>query len=279
MTVQGGPASIADFLDEVETVPKTLLIVNRTEPEQFRNLLEGGLAGQPVDVEEAITEDGDQNVVCLVEDGTTVAMSPLEELVEAYLLVNADRYRTGTRQLESGSFPDVLVGLDDVEFTVRGYPHSAKEKLLLILVSRFVEFRALEAGSGTLHSCFQRLSRLGDELGTKRVYRWLGDSEVGTHIYGVGDDLSAVADLDVTVHTGSGEELRRSWIVTFTPDTPSDQTSPEGDRSGAAAGSLALVAVETGPNVWRGLWTFDDERVARVERYLETHFQNENRDE
>jgi len=31
-------------------------------------------------------------------------------LEDAFLLINADRYRTGTAQIEAGPFPDVLTG-------------------------------------------------------------------------------------------------------------------------------------------------------------------------
>jgi riboflavin biosynthesis pyrimidine reductase len=51
--------------------------------------------------------------------------------------------------------PDVLDGLTETPFTLRGYPESNSEKLLLILVSRQIERLAWEGGSGTLRSSFQ----------------------------------------------------------------------------------------------------------------------------
>lgn len=257
-----GPHSLEEFIDRAPPSEKSLLLFNRTRAEPVVNLLERGLADQPVPVAERQLPEGQEDLVCLLEDGEVVATSPLSHLEEAYLLVNADRYRTGTRQIESGSFPDVLTGLADVEFTVRGYPASAKEKLLLILLSRFIERRALEAGAGTLRSTFQRLSRLDDEYGTRTIYEWLAESDVDTHVYGVHDDPEVVADMDVTVHAGRDDHYRRSWVVVF---------RPHADDSGAD-GHAALVAVQTDSNRWRGTWTFDPARVTRIEDYVSCRF-------
>lgn len=255
------PASLAGFIDRVETSKKTLLVVNRTEPVQFVNLLEQGVEDQPVSVVDRYFPDGVDDLVCLVEDGDVIATSPLAELESSYLLVNADRYRTGTAQIESGSFPDVLTGLDEVEFSLQGYPQSSKEKLLLILISRFIEFRALDCGAGRLRSTFQRLSRLDDEYGTRTVYDWVADTGVDTHVYGINDDPEVVDQLGVVVHAGDHEEYNRSWTVVFVP--------PEADDS---VDHAALVAIETGPNVWRGFWTYDPSRAERIDAYLRENF-------
>jgi len=248
------PASLSGFIDEVDTSEKTLLMVNRTEPKPFVDLLSAAFENQSVTVAEAQLPDETDDLVCLVEDGSVVATTPLSELSEAFLFVNVDRYRTGTRQSEIGAFPDVLTGLDDVEFTVSGFPKSAKEKLLLVLISRFIEHRALTAGTGEIHSTFQRLSRLDDEYGTRTMYRRLADSGVDTHIYGVRDEPNVVEDLGLTVHEGETEDYRRSWVVVFTPEEGTDH--------------VALVAVEVGPNVWRSMWTYDVDRTERIASYV-----------
>jgi hypothetical protein len=229
-------------------------------------LLERAFADQPVTVAETHRPESDEDVVCLLEGGEVVATTPLADLEEAFLLVNADRYRTGTRQVDASSFPAVLTGLDEVEFEVRGFPKSNKEKLLLILISRFIEARALWRGAGELHSTFQRLSRLDDEYGTRRMYESLAAAGVSTHVYGVRDAAAAVDDLEVTVHAGDHEEYRRSWVVVFAPPA-ADRDAPDSEH-----GPAALVAVETGPNVWRGTWTFDPARVDRIRSYLVRNF-------
>ena len=255
--------SLTAVIDEVEPSEKTLLLVNVTDravDPQLR-LLERVFDTETVDVATKDLPEGEQNLVCLVDDGEVVATSPWAELKTSFLLINTDRYRTGTKQIETGSFPDVLTGLDDIEFTVRGYPASNKEKLLLVVISRFIEFQALSAGRGEFDASFQLLSRLDDEYGTRRVYEWLAESDVSTHVYGVRDDPTAVDDLDVAVHANDDPELRRLWFVVYTPPEPMAEAEP-----------VALIAEETGPNVWRGLWTYDAARVDRVQQYVRTTF-------
>lgn len=130
------PATLSGFIDEVDVSEKTLLLLNRTKPEPFVDLLSKAFEGQSVAVTEKQIPEGKNDLVCLVDDGDVVATTPLSELTEAFLLVNVDRYRTGTRQSERGSFPDVLTGLDDTEFVVEGFPRSDREKLLLVVISR-----------------------------------------------------------------------------------------------------------------------------------------------
>ncbi len=254
------PATLSGFIDEVDVSEKTLLLLNRTKPEPFVDLLSRAFEDQSVAVTEKQIPEGENDLVCLVDDGDVVATTPLSELTEAFLLVNVDRYRTGTRQSERGSFPDVLTGLDDTEFVVEGFPRSDREKLLLVVISRFIEHRGLSNGSGELHSTFQRLSRLDDEYGTRTMYERLGNSDVETHVYGVQDDPDAVADLDVTVHSGASEEYRHSWVVVFTPGSRDDP------------GHVALVAVEIDRNVWRSVWTYDVDRTERIRSYMRERF-------
>jgi hypothetical protein len=254
------PATLSGFIDEVDVSEKTLLLVNRTEPKPFFDLLSKAFEGQSVTVAEKQIPEGVNDIVCLIEDGEVTATTPLSELAEAFLLINVDRYRTGTRQPDLGTFPDVLTGLDDVEFVVSGFPQSAKEKLLLIVIARFIEHRALTNGVGELHSTFQRLSRFDDEYGTRAMYKRLADSDVETHVYGVRDDPAVVEDLDLVVHEGSTDEYRRSWVVVFTPEAPD------------ATGHVALVAIEIGRNRWRSLWTYDPDRTERIRSYIRERF-------
>lgn len=122
-----------------------------------------------------------------------------------------------------------------MEFTVRGHPESNKEKLLLILMSR-IEFEALSAEGGELHSTFQRLSRLDDEYGTQQVYEWLAASRTATHVYGLNDAPSVANGLDVTVHADDSEPYRRSWVLVFTPRPPTAMLAPSrSSRSRPAA--------------------------------------------
>jgi hypothetical protein len=259
------PESLSSFIDEAPTSDKSLLLVNRTGPKPLADLLTTAFATQPISVAERHVPEGTDDLVCLIEDGRVVATSAFERLRETFLLVNVDRYRTGARPVETDRFPDVLTDLTETTFTVAGFPASNKEKLLLVVISRFIEHLALSVDGGRLDTTFQRLSRLDDEYGTRQMYELLGDSGVDTHVYGRPDDPEAVGGLDVVVHTGDTDPYRRSWVVAFTPG----ETSP-GDSDDPT--HAALVARETGPNVWRGMWTYDATRVSRLNSYIDAEF-------
>ena len=267
------PDSLSGFIDETAgSQEKTLLLLNRTEPQSLVGLLDRAFENQSIQIQERHIPEGDTDHVCLIEDGQVTATSSVADLRETFLLVNADRYRTGTGLPGTSSFPDVLTGLDDIEFTVRGFPESNKEKLLLVVISRFIEERALACGNGEFHSTFQRLSRLDDEYGTRKMYAWLGDSDVETHVYGVRDDPETVDGLDVIVHAGTTHEYRRSWVVLFTPETATGDASGGDIAAADACNPVALVALETGPNVWQSMWTYDRDRVERIKAYVEERF-------
>jgi hypothetical protein len=210
-----------------------------------------------------------ENLVLLTEDGEVVAGSTLGELGDAVLFVNSDLYITGSRSLADVDLPSVISGLDDATFTLRGYPESNRQKLLLITISRFIERVAWTAGDGTLRSSFQRLSRIDDEVGTREVYERVADSGVDAHLYGVPDELPS--DLDAVVHAGDDPDFTDSWFVVYRPPEGPHraESDPESDLVRGIEGGVALLAVETEPRVWRGLWTFDADRVARVNRYIE----------
>lgn len=61
---------------------------------------------------------------------------------------------------------------------------SNNEKLVLVVLSRYIEKQAFNAGDGTLQTTFQRLARLDDEHGTKRVYDRLSKTDLDVHVYG-----------------------------------------------------------------------------------------------
>lgn len=248
-----GVSRLSDFFDDVEETDLSLLTINRTRPAEVQRLVNNAFGTQSVDLDERSLPDEDDDVLVLLRDGSVSAASPLEEVMESFLLVNSDQFRTGTRGF-GDELPDVLAGMDDYLFDLRGYPQSNKEKLLLVLISRHIEHLAHDAGTGVHRATFQKLSRLRDELGTREVYERLADEDLSVHVYGIPDEVPE--SLDVQVHRGTGPEYRHSWCVTFRP--------PEGmDRTGAS-----LVAVETDVNRWRGFWTYDPERVRRIDEYL-----------
>lgn len=246
------------LIAESDAPDQSLVVVNRTEVDPIQRLLETTFDGQAVAITEADIEFEADNTVLLVRDGEVVTSSPLDDVMDACLLVNSDLYRTGTGGLDRFEAPSVITELDETVFELRGFPASVKEKLILILISRFIERRALHRGDGVLRATFQELSRLGAENGTREVYRRLGETGLSVHVYGI-DDWDLPDQLDIEAHTGDHRGYRQSWCVSYRP--------PDG-----ADGHAAMVALETGPNEWVGTWTYDPEKVNRVDRILVDEF-------
>ena len=247
--------TLKQFLDAVDAPGRTLVVVNRTEPEPFQTMLESLFRDQRVAVDEAVDDAYDDNTVLLLEDDTVVATSSLEELSNAILLVNSDLFITGARGLEGTTVPDVLDGLAETRFSLRGYPDSNSEKLLLILISRHIERRAFEQGDGTLRSSFQRLSRIEDERGTRRVYERLAETDVDVHVYGR-SGWTPSRELSVVTHGGYSFDFETSWFVVYVP--PDD----------TQRGPVALLAIELEAGTWDGFWTYDAELVDELAAYI-----------
>lgn len=212
-------------------------------------MLENLFEGQSVDVSEDVREDVEENTVVLVKDGEIVAQSPLKALNDAILMVNSDLYSTGTIGLDEVTVPDVVDGLAGSRFRLRGYPESNSEKLVLILISRHIEQLAHQAGEGTIRSSFQKLSRIVDEKGTRRVYETLADSPVDVHVYGQPDRMPPV-EFSVTAHGGYKDNFRDSWFVVYTPEETQKYA--------------ALVAIEVEPRTWEGFWTYEESLVSAI---------------
>lgn len=246
------------LLAESDAPRRSLVVVNRTEPEPIMDLLDEAFGAQPVSVSEDDLPETASDTVLLLEDSDVVATSSLGDVMRCCLMVNGDLYRTGTSGIDKYVAPPTITGLDEVVFDLKGFPASNKQKLLLIIVSRFIERRALLADSGRLRSTFQRLSRLEHEEGTRRVYERLRESDIDVHVYGIGDAEVPEAP-GFSAHAGSHRGYRETWCVVFVPDDPTVE-------------SAALVALETGDNEWRGMWTFDREKASRVDDIIREHF-------
>lgn len=256
LAVHPKPVSFAEFLDRVDGRERTLAVVNPAAPEQVLGMLGDAFADQSVEVTEEVLAGYEEDTVLLLEDDDVLAESPLSALADTILMVNSDLYITGTVGLDEFEMPDVLAELTDQRFSLRGYPESNSEKLLLILVSRHIERLASESEGGRLRSSFQRLSRIEDEVGTKAVYERLAETDTVPHVYGV-PDWTPPHGFDLRMHGNYDDELRRTWFVLYRAPEESD-----GDDA-------ALLAIETEPRVWDGFWTRDSEVVADLERYVE----------
>jgi hypothetical protein len=252
---------LSAFVDELDAAPVSLTVVNLDGPgsEHVHRMFTDLFERQAVDVETVRSDADERNLVVLSKDGERVAESRLDAVGEAVLFVNSDLYITGSRQLEDVQTPAVIRELSDVPFLAAGYPSTRKEKFLLIEISRFIEALAYRAGTGRIHSGFQALRRIDDEKGTRTVYEALADSGIETAVYGVGDWESPSSSL--SAHSGS-DELDEVWFVVYAPS------------GGVAARHAALVCVEDDDGHWRGFWTFDPERVERIESYVVDAYQD-----
>ncbi|MFW5935156.1 MAG: DICT sensory domain-containing protein [Halolamina sp.] len=253
--------SLRRFVDEHEGTRRGLILANRSQPEQLRSMLTGIFADQPVSVDEAAVDGVAENTVLLVdESGEVLAESPLDAVSSSLLFTNSDAFVTGSTGLAETNLPAVIRGLEGVNFRLRGYPQSHKEKLLLIAVSRHIERAAWKHDAGTHRASFQRLSRIVDERGTYRVYQKLGESDVETHVYGVDDGGTDWADeLGVTVHAGDTEDYRDTWFVVHRPPAQSDPATPD---------PYALLAVQDETGLWDGFFTTDPEVALPVDDYV-----------
>jgi len=232
-------------------------VVNRTDPEPMRNMLQNLFDGLSTDMSEKQLSGTDDDIVLLLRDGEVVETSPLEDLKDGLLMVNGDFYRTGTEPLENVDPPDIIMELSGTIFQLRGFPASDTEKLVLILMSRYIESLARKNGAGTLRTSFQRLSRLHDESGTWRVYQKLGETEgLGTHVYGI-PDWTPPADAGLSVHGVTAEAIKENWFVIH--------RQPHG--SGAA-----MLALTTGNNEWKGFWTFDEDEIQAIDDCIQQEF-------
>lgn len=248
---------LAEFFHGREDSGWTVQIVNRTDPEPMLDMLQALFDGLSVDLtEEQLAGTGDDRVV-LLRDGEVVETSPLNDLKTTLLMVNSDLYRMGTVSLTDITIPAVIKRLSGSIFSLRGFPASNVEKLVLILMSRYIESRAWKAGAGTLRTSFQRLSRLHDEGGTWRVYQKLGETDgLNTHVYGI-PDWAPPTDTGLSAHGILNEAITESWFVVHrVPDGP----------------GAAMIALSTARNEWKGFWTFDEAEIRAIDDCIRETF-------
>jgi hypothetical protein len=220
-------------------------------------MLQGLFDGLSTEMSEEQLAGTDDDMVLLLRDGEVVETSSLDTLKNTLLMVNGDFYRTGTEPLAAIDPPDVIQQLSGTVFFLRGFPASNTEKLVLILMSRYIESLARHTGAGTLRTSFQRLSRLHDESGTWRVYRKLGETDgLETHVYGI-PDWTPPADAGLSVHGVTNESITENWFVVHR------------SRNGSGA---AMVALTTGTNEWKGFWTFDEAEIQAIDDCIRQEF-------
>lgn len=251
------PMAFSDFVRDLDTERRKLTVLNRTEPQPIYDILVDVFArGQEnVDAWEVETRCGKpEDTVVLEDDDGPIAVSRLDQIRDAMLLVNSDIYITGARDLDEVDTPEVIARMGNTRMFAEGYPDPKKQKMLLIEISRYIEQRAWRIGEGKLYAGFQRLSRIDDEAGTREVYEQLGDTRLDVHAYGV-PNWEPPREMGIVPHGHDDEEIRDSWFVVFDP--------PRDDEE-----KIALLAVRVGTNQWDAFWTHDEDRVNRIRDYL-----------
>ena len=257
MGVGDYPDTLADFFKKNDSSEWSLQIINRTGPEPIKRMVEDLFGNLSTQVSEITREEADTDLVVLLCDGEVVGSSSLSTLRDTLLLVNSDYYRTGPADLGNLNVPDVILELSDTVFTLQGYPDSNIEKLVLTLISRYIEQRAWEHETGSLQTSFQSLSLLYNERATREVYRQLGQiSGLAVDVYGV-PDCEPPELPGVTVHETTDDEIEQYWFVVHRTES---------------ATSAALLAKQTGPTEWEGFWTFDTNTVRTLDQHIQRMF-------
>jgi hypothetical protein len=250
-------SSLESFIQEHSPSKLSAQVVNPTQPDPIQKMAKELFGGMSVDVSEAKHSDEDDDMFVLLDDGTIVASTPMSRIRETLLMVNTDLYRTGHKSLEDVTVPEILRELSETVFSLAGYPESNTEKLVLTLMARYIEKQAWRHETGVIRASFQRLSRLYDEKGTRRVYERLGGlPELDVHAYGA-PDQEPPADFPVNIHGINNEELRQSWFVVHSTNDGED---------------VGMLALEREPNEWDGFWTFDSNEIGALNEYIRHSF-------
>ncbi|QFU83190.1 DICT sensory domain-containing protein [Natronorubrum aibiense] len=127
------------------------------------------------------------------------------------------------------------------------------ERRQLLAVSRGIENRAWQAGSGTLRVGFQNAAALEP---MEPVYtRLAAETALDIHVY-IADEWDRPAIPGVTIHTDGGDGIGSFWVLVFDGDGDPLRTS-------------GLIARERNSGGFEGVWSDEPQVVARLERALQ----------
>jgi len=234
--------SLTELIAGVEDHEKTLTVFNAEEGtldvlrEQFhdRNVSvvgEGTPSGKPAAF--AVLADGEEFV-------TAADIETIRESSEG-------KTEPG---FEGESYRPILDHLDETMFTSYDIEQ-------MVAASREIEDRAWRIGKGTLHSGFQKLSILADQM---KIYEQLAEKDaLDVHAYAVPDTDVPEHDTDLTIHVERSDEIERSWFVAY-------------DGAGVDVNKCALLAEEREPRSFYGFWTYDPSTVDWIIDHLESTY-------
>jgi len=197
------------------------------------------------------------NNIIIYKNNSIVSKSSIEELGDSILYTNSDQYKTQQNQMKKLVFPKSILSLQDEIFELKGYPKKYNEKLILILISRYIEKLSYTHG-GVHHSTFQKISRINDEKGTKEVYDKLSNNVDKLHIYGQLDTEPELNGENIIFNFGSSDTYKYSWVVIH--------------LSKNYSAALTAIKKPNKFNEWNAIWTFDREKVIRLENEMDNYF-------
>lgn len=250
--------TLTDYVSQVEPAESTLVVANRRRTTQpMVELVAGMFDDRPVEVRVEDIADVPSDQMLVLQDGSTVASSGIDEFLDSVIFTDGDRSADPGRSLRQADLPDVLAALEDTTFVLDGSAPAAARRRLFIAISRYIEGLAFETSAGRLRTGFQRLSRMRDERGTAAVYRTLGDTDLDVHVFGV-PDWTPPSEFTLTVHAGTTPEYRENWFVVYEPPAELDETG------------MAFLSTQHTSQEWQGFWTTSQDTISKLGHYIST---------
>ncbi|WP_439026948.1 DICT sensory domain-containing protein [Haloarchaeobius sp. DT45] len=235
--------SLAQILERMRSRRKTMTVYS-TEPIQDLDL---AFEARNVTIRYEPLPAGDQDGFIVVsDDGGYIGSVGLCAVSQ---LVSPDCARELSPHYHNAAFRCLLELLDDTVFR-------SLDKRQLLAASREIEDRAWRVGRGELHTGFQRLSALKEQV---VVYEQLASrGDLSVHVYGR-LDWSPESMVNVWYYPVDSEEIGRFWFVVY-------------DGGGDDLSACALLAEETSPGSFEGFWTYDPAVVAAIKNHVSEQY-------
>jgi DICT domain-containing protein len=234
--------SLTELIAGVEEHEKTLTVFNATD-ERVESLREQFHDRNLTVATERTPSGKPDSFAVLAEDGEFVTAADVTEVL-------ASAGSETDPDFDDEAYSPILDHLDETLFTSYDIGQ-------MVAASREIEDRAWRIGSGTLHSGFQRLSILDEQMD---IYERLAEKgELDVHAYASPDADVPEHDTDLTIHVERADEIERSWFVAY-------------DGAGVDVNKCALLAEERESRAFYGFWTYDPSTVDWMIDHLESTY-------
>ena len=234
--------SLTELIAGVEEHEKTLTVFNATD-ERVESLREQFHDRNLTVATERTPSGKPDSFAVLAEDGEFVTAADVTEVL-AFAGSETDP------DFDDEAYSPILDHLDETLFTSYDIGQ-------MVAASREIEDRAWRVGKGSLHSGFQRLSILDEQMD---IYERLAEQgELDVHAYAVPDADVPEHGTDLTIHVERADEIERSWFVVY-------------DGAGIDVNKCALLAEERESRAFYGFWTYDPSTVDWIIDHLESTY-------